>query len=70
MAVKEELTGNIRCRIQTRWFGAPMMVIQVEVRCHGDYLDNAGGRIEGVPVDNTFFRDATLEDITLMELPL
>ena len=70
MSVKEELTGNIRCRIETRWLRDPMMVIQVEVRRHGDYLDNVGGRIEDIPVDHTFFRDAKLEDIPVPEFEL
>lgn len=70
MSVKEDLTGNIRCRIQTRWFREPLMVVQVEVHHHGDYLDNVGGRIEDTPVDITFFRDATLEDISLSDFKL
>lgn len=70
MSIKEELTGNTRCRIHTQLFNKPIMVVQVEVHQHGDYLSNGGGRVEDVPVDNTFYRDATLEDISIMDFKL
>ena len=62
--IEEHLTGRTGYRIQPRFLRSPLVVLQVEVRQHGYYMVNMGGRVESEDVDNTFYRDATVEDIT------
>ncbi len=69
--IDEELTGNTRYRIQTRFMGGnPLVVLQVEIHRTGYYMVNEGGRVESEDVDSTFFRDAAVEDITTFNLPV
>jgi hypothetical protein len=65
--IKRTLTGYRRYRVQTYWLRKPLVVLQVEVNDKGYYIDNAGGCIDTVDVDKTFYIDARVEDITLLE---
>ena len=62
-----EKTGRERYRVQTRWFGVPLLVLQLEwVETGRERWSNDGGMIECDPLpDQTCWQDATLEDITV-----
>ena len=69
MAAEVTFTGNTRYRPQARWFGPPMLVLQIEVYEKGYYEDPdphyfVGGR----PYERTYFRDATVEDLSALKL--
>ena len=57
------LTGRTRVRPKVQLFGPVLMVLQVEWSGYGH--ENIGGRIESI--DRQYWRDATLEDITVMK---
>lgn len=52
-------TGNFRCRTQRRFFGAPLLVVQIEET--GYFVDCIAGQIDGQDV--TRWRDARVEDL-------
>ena len=56
------LTGKTRHRVQRHW-GKNLLVLQVEENGKGYYLDHGGGRIDTVDFDNTYWRDAKVEDL-------
>jgi hypothetical protein len=63
MAYNEELlTGNARYRPKTRWFGEPLMVLQVEVKTR-DFTPG-----EMCSKTYTYFRDAKVEDLSILSL--
>jgi hypothetical protein len=62
--IEEELTGRTGYRIQKRFLRPTLVVLQVEVRQYGYYMVNSGGRVESEDVDRTYYRDATVQDIT------
>ena len=54
-------TGRKRLRLHSRWwYDRPILVLQVEVHEAG-----ASPAMSAPPVDRTFWRDATVEDMTL-----
>jgi hypothetical protein len=61
MAVTRKLTGKTRHRIETRLFRQPLLILQVEVHDSGYRLDGWGGTDT---VDEHYWRDATVEDMT------
>lgn len=60
--MKVALTGATRHRVQTRLFRSPLIVLQVELHSKGYCVDDSYG--SGRDVDYTWWRDATLEDIS------
>lgn len=60
----ERLTGRTRHRPMNRAFGPPKLVLQVERTYLHDYC--IGGHIDTETV--TDWRDATVEDLTTLEL--
>lgn len=57
-------TGRTRHRLQKRPFSPALLVLQVEVREFGA-IPTHGGKVD---INRNFWRDATLEDITV-EVP-
>lgn len=58
------LTGKRRHRLYKPWFRAPVLVLQVEMRVTGVEWRYSPYDVDRVEVDNTFWRDATAEDLT------
>lgn len=59
------LTGKTRSRILTRCFRKPLLVHQVEEQSkgiHESYCVHTGST-DDRPYDNTYWRDATVEDL-------
>jgi hypothetical protein len=56
--ITRTLTGQQRYRQKKRLFGAPLLVLQVEVRESGVRFVNYNVSIEAETIDRTFWRDA------------
>lgn len=65
--MKTELTGLIRFRPQKRWFKAPLLVVQVQLRTFG-YEFGPAGLDMGRDVDHTWWRDAKIEDVLVLNV--
>lgn len=58
------LTGRTRCRVQTRLFRKPLVVLQVEERHKGYIADEHG---PGPDFDYFSWRDAEIGDVTVKD---
>ena len=63
MSVTHTKTGAKRHRVETRWFRAPLVVLQVELHAKGYSFDGPYAGM-GRDVDYKYWRDAQVEDIT------
>lgn len=63
MSITQTVTGLTRYRPHKRWFKAPLLVLQVEIREHGHYVVFNSGHPTTEDVDHTFWRDAMVEDV-------
>lgn len=55
-------TGAMRYRVHKPLFGAPLLVLQIEIHRKGfEVMDSYGSSFDR---DDTFWRDATVEDIS------
>lgn len=67
MSSTKTLTGRTRYRIQTRWFRKPLLVLQVEVHTEGVTYDHSNPYdYDGRPYVHDAYRDATVEDLQLL----
>lgn len=60
--IKRELTGRKRLRMEKRWFGESLLVLQVEVHVTGYSIEYPGTPVD---VDMKLWRDATTQDVTV-----
>ena len=61
-------TGNKRYRVENRWFGKPLVVLQFEyIETGRTHMWNGGGRVEidDLP-DRVYWEDAKPEDLMVM----
>ena len=56
-------SGRTRHRLNVSRFGKPTLVLQVEIHCTGYEITDAYG--SSVDRDDYYWRDATVEDITM-----
>ncbi len=66
--MKHKLTGEKRYRAQHRLFKTDLVVLQVEVNKKGWYTALVGGVVDTVDVDENYWRDARVRDITTGKL--
>lgn len=59
-------TGKIRYRLQSRWFRAPLVILQMEVL--KEEYDWRPGQGWSWKTQSIWFRDTTLEDLTTLDL--
>ena len=59
IALNERLTGEVRLRLQIRWFRSPLLVVQVHV-AYGDGPDDCYGMPQYLAGNG--WRDAKVED--------
>lgn len=63
MDTRSRMTGQMRYRVQPRWFNDPLVVLQVEVD-----VDDGPTDSNGMPMwlAGTFWRDAKPEDLQFL----
>jgi hypothetical protein len=64
-----KLTGRTQHRLQTRWFGSPLLVLQVEENRSGsteEMIEQDGGWTPSFQVNDTYWRDAKTEDLSTL----
>jgi hypothetical protein len=59
IVMKQTRTGRTRHRLYKRWFGEPLLVLQLEYRCQGVDLKREGGQFYEKPYDFLIWEDAT-----------
>ena len=65
--VKRSMTGKFQFKTVTRLFKKPLLVLQVQCRDKGYYMDNGGGRVGGIDVDRLVWINATSEHLLLLD---
>lgn len=68
MSIVKTLTGRTRYRILTRWVKEPVLVLQVEEHATGVHYSQNDIDCRGLTVDRTYWRDASIEDMTTEKL--
>lgn len=63
MSTTHTLTGETQYRLQRRWFGAPVVVLQVAVREVGPYHSPDPHDHCVRDIDRVYWRDAMVQDL-------
>jgi uncharacterized protein len=65
--IEEILTGKHGFRIHSRLFRKPVLILQVEIHRKGRYFTpDDPTDLTGLPVDNKFFRDSTIQELYII----